>query len=117
MSDWSDAREDARFVLAALSRGSVAEAGAWAEAQTVLVELEQALDAEDPDGLRRAASRLEDCVAGERMRMVDGQDPRTPPPPALAERLDRLVDRIRTAGEQDTAGPAGPGRSTDDDAA
>ncbi|MET9887332.1 CATRA system-associated protein [Streptomyces sp. NPDC006430] len=128
MSDWSDALEDAEFVLAALSERAVAEPAVWAGWESGLADLERALDGGDTNRLRRALYELEDSVASERMRMLGDPHSRTPAPPPLADRLDRLVARIRVAGPGGSDASGGPGacdadadadpaRSADDDAA
>lgn len=91
MSDWPDALEEARFLLGAVSENALAEPAVWARLELTLADLESALACGDSDRLRLALHTLEDSLAGDRMRMIGGPDAPTPPPPPLADRLDRLV--------------------------
>ncbi|MGW3493056.1 CATRA system-associated protein [Streptomyces sp. NPDC001020] len=112
MSDWPDALEEARFLLGAVSETALAEPAVWARLELTLADLERAVDDGDSDCLRLALHTLEDSLAGDRMRMLGGPDDRTPPPPPLADRLDRLVNRIRLAGAGN-AGTSDSARSND----
>ncbi|MFJ9588211.1 CATRA system-associated protein [Streptomyces acidicola] len=124
MSDWSDALRDARFLLGTLSGTALAEPAVWTRLEVTLADLESALDDGDADRLRLALYTLEDSLAGDRMRMLGGPDTRTPPPPPLADRLDRLVHQIRVPGARNEGASASPGSnapadstgSADDDA-
>ncbi|NYV76463.1 CATRA system-associated protein, partial [Streptomyces sp. UH6] len=104
MSDWRNALEEARLLLQAAGATPVASPAVWARLDGALTGLEGAVRRRDPDRLRLALYTLEDSLPAVRMRMPGGPDDLTAPPPPLAERLDRLITRIRVA-EADVARP------------
>lgn len=108
MSDWPDALDEARFLLGAVSGTALAEPVVWARLESALADLESALDGGDLGRVRLVLYTLEDTLAGDRMRMLGGPDDRTPPPPALTDRLDELVTRIRVTGAGHPGGAPHP---------
>ncbi|MFJ2899156.1 CATRA system-associated protein [Streptomyces sp. NPDC087218] len=105
MNGWLDALEEAGPLLAAV--GAIESGGprVWDRVGLALDEMDTALDAGDAVTLRRALHALEDSLPSKRMRMLGGADAPVPPPPGLADRVERLVSRIRGAAADDEDAP------------
>ncbi|MFF9347559.1 CATRA system-associated protein [Streptomyces sp. NPDC014734] len=105
MTDWSNAWEEADLLLAAAGAVESTSARGWARLDRALGEVDAALDGRDLDALRRTLHALEDSLPSERMRMLGGPGLPVPPPSGLADRIERLVTRIRVAAANDEDAP------------
>lgn len=105
VNGWLDALEEADPLLAAL--GAIESVGprVWDRVGLALDEVDTALDAGDTAALRRALYALEDSLPSKRMRMLGGAHAPVPPPTGLADRVERLVSRIRGAAADDEDAP------------
>ncbi|MFD8821522.1 CATRA system-associated protein [Streptomyces sp. NPDC059605] len=104
VNGWLDALEEAGPLLAAV--GAIDSVGphVWVRVGLALDEVDAALDTGDTATLRRALYALEDSLQSKRMRMLGGADA-VPPPTGLADRVERLVSRIRVVAADDEDAP------------
>ncbi|SCE33825.1 hypothetical protein GA0115234_108111 [Streptomyces sp. DvalAA-43] len=101
VTGWPDACEEVDPLLAAVGAIESASPRVWARVGLALDEVDTALDGGDAAALRRALHALEDSLPSGRMRMLGGAGAPVPPPAGLADRVERLVNRIRGAVADD----------------